>query len=175
MPSADQVVLTRGGYEMMKQKLRYLKTDRIQEVTAKLEKARGFGDLSENAEYAAAKEEQSQLDKQINDLQATLSGSVKIKDNENLDTSRVGIGVVVTLEDLDHDNKIYKYMLVGSEELSILADIQSDLSVQCISQKSPVGHAILNETQGSIVEVKIPKGTRNLKIISIDKPEETEF
>ena len=175
MPSADQVVLTRGGYEMMKQKLRYLKTDRIQEVAAKLEKARGFGDLSENAEYAAAKEELSQLDKQINDLQATLSGSVKIKDNEDLDTSRVGIGVVVTLEDLDHDNKIYKYMLVGSEELSILADIQSDLSVQCISQKSPVGHAILNETQGSIVEVKIPKGTRNLKIISIDKPEETEF
>ncbi|MBQ9896767.1 MAG: transcription elongation factor GreA, partial [Synergistaceae bacterium] len=112
----EQVVLTRGGYEMMKQKLRYLKTDRIQEVAAKLEKARGFGDLSENAEYAAAKEEQSQLDKQINNLQATLSGSIKIKDNENLDTSRVGIGVVVTLEDLDNNNKIYKYMLVGSEE-----------------------------------------------------------
>ncbi|MBQ9896267.1 MAG: GreA/GreB family elongation factor, partial [Synergistaceae bacterium] len=114
-------------------------------------------------------------DKQINDLQATLSGSIKIKDNENLDTSRVGIGVVVTLEDLDNNNKIYKYMLVGSEELSILADIQSDLNVQCISQKSPVGHAILNEPAGTVVEVKIPRGTRNLKIVSIDKPEETDF
>lgn len=173
MPNTDQIVLTRGGYEMMRKKLKYLKTDRIQEVAQKLEKARGFGDLSENAEYAAAKEEQSHLNAQIDELQATLSGNVHIKDSETLDTSRVGIGVVVTLEDQDQSGKIYKYMLVGSEELSILVDIPSN--VQCISQKSPVGHAIMNETPDTFVEVKTPRGTRHLKIISIDKPEETEF
>ena len=158
--------MTRSGYERLTEELTHLRTQGRQEVARKLEEARAFGDLSENAEYAAAKEEQAKLEDRILDLEATLS-KVTVIDEEKLDTNRVGVGLRITLEDLDKPGKVYTYDLVGSEELS--GGTNSAGSVQKISQKSPVGQAITGHVVGEEITVKIPRGFRKLKIKAIDK------
>ena len=158
--------MTRSGYERLSEELTHLRTTKRQEIARQLEEARAFGDLSENAEYAAAKEEQAKLEDRISDLEVTLS-KVTVIDEEKLDTTRVGVGLRITLEDLDHAGKLYTYDLVGSEELSGAAF--SPEGVQRISQKSPVGQAIIGHSVGSEVIVKIPRGVRKLKIAAIEK------
>ena len=167
----NQVVVTRSGYENLVAELTQLRTVRRQEVARQLEEARAFGDLSENAEYAAAKDEQSKVESRILELEMTL-GKVSVVDEEKLDTNRVSIGLTVTLEDLDAPGKTYTYTLVGSEELSSTGDApHGDPSVQRISQRSPVGQAILGHTVGDEVTVKIPRGVRHLKIAAIGRAE----
>ncbi len=158
--------MTRSGYERLSEELTNLRTHGRQEVAKKLEEARAFGDLSENAEYAAAKEEQAKLEDRIADLENTLS-KVTVIDETKLDTTRAGVGLRITLEDLDHGGKHYTYDLVGSEELSGAAF--SEGGIQRISQKSPVGQAITGHLVGDEVLVKIPRGTRKLKIFAIEK------
>ncbi len=162
--SDEQVVLTRSGYERLREELSQLRTSGRQEVAKELEFARGLGDLSENAEYQAAKDKQSQIEGRIMELENLLS-KVNVIDEENLDTNRVAIGLTVTLEDLSN-GKIYTYSLVGSEELSSASNEEGP---QKISQKSPVGQAILGHIAGEEVSVKIPRGMRKLKIVSIGR------
>ena len=162
----DTHEMTRSGYERLSEELTNLRTQGRQEVAKKLEEARAFGDLSENAEYAAAKEEQARLEDRIADLENTLSKAVVI-DETKLDTNRAGVGLRITLEDLDRGGKQYTYDLVGSEELSGAAF--SEGGIQRISQKSPVGQAITGHLVGEEVIVKIPRGTRKLKILAIEK------
>ena len=158
--------ITRSGYERLSEELTNLRTAGRLEVAKKLEEARAFGDLSENAEYAAAKEEQAKLEDRIHDLEETLS-KVTVIDEEKLDTTRAGVGLRVTIKDLDREGKLYTYEIVGSEELSG-ASVSSS-GVQRISQKSPVGQAILGHVIGEEVIVKIPRGTRRLRITAIEK------
>ena len=158
--------MTRSGYERLTEELTNLRTIGRQEVAKKLEEARAFGDLSENAEYAAAKEEQAKLEDRISDLEITLS-KVTVIDEDKLDTNKVGVGLRITLADMDHNGKKYTYDLVGSEELSCAAF--SAGGIQRISQKSPVGQAITGHAIGDEVLVKIPRGTRKLKIVAINK------
>ncbi len=162
----SQVILTRSGHKKLVEELTHLKTTGRQEVARLLEVARGFGDLSENAEYAAAKEEQSKVESRILELE-TMLGNVTVVDEEKLDTSRVAIGLTVQLEDLDSPGKTYTYALVGSEELSSLGTTANGF--QRISQRSPVGQAIIGRSPGEEVEFKIPRGTRRLKILSITR------
>ena len=162
----DTHEMTRKGYERLSEELTNLRTQGRQEIAKKLEEARAFGDLSENAEYAAAKEEQAKLEDRIADLENTLS-KVIVVDEAQLDTNRAGIGLRITLEDLDNAGKQYTYDLVGSEELSGAAF--SAGGIQRISQKSPVGQAISGHLIGEEVIVKIPRGTRRLKIVAIEK------
>ena len=121
---SDTHEMTRSGYERLSQELTTLRTQGRQEIAKKLEEARAFGDLSENAEYAAAKEEQAKLEDRIMDLELTLS-KVTVIDESQLDTTRAAVGLRITLEDLDKGGKQYTYDLVGSEELSGAA-ISSD-------------------------------------------------
>ena len=158
--------MTRSGYERLSEELTHLRTVRRLEVAKQLEEARAFGDLSENAEYAAAKEEQAKLEDRILDLESTLS-KVTVIDEEKLDTTRAGVGLKVTIKDLDRDNKEFTYEIVGSEELSG-ASVSSS-GVQRISQKSPVGQAVTGHIVGDEVHVKIPRGTRRLRITAIEK------
>ena len=162
------VVVTRSGYEDMTAELTHLRTVRRQEVARQLEEARAFGDLSENAEYAAAKEEQSKLEGRILELESIL-GKVSVVDEAKLDTGRVAIGLTVTLDDLDRPGTSHTYMLVGSEELSSASGPAG--TMQRISQKSPVGQAILGRAVGDEVLVKIPRGTRRLRIAAISRGE----
>lgn len=158
--------MTRSGYERLSEELTHLRTARRLEVAKQLEEARAFGDLSENAEYAAAKEEQAKLEDRIHDLEETLS-KVTVIDEDKLDTTKAGVGLRVSIKDLDHEGKIYTYEIVGSEELSGAAVSAS--GIQRISQKSPVGQAVSGHVVGDEVIVRIPRGTRRLRITAIEK------
>ncbi len=158
--------MTRSGYERLSEELTHLRTARRLEVAKQLEEARAFGDLSENAEYAAAKEEQAKLEDRIHDLEETLS-KVTVIDEDKLDTTKAGVGLRVSIKDLDHEGKIYTYEIVGSEELSGAAVSAS--GIQRISQKSPVGQAVSGHVVGDEVVVRIPRGTRRLRITAIEK------
>lgn len=162
----NQVVVTRDGYERLSAELVELRTVRRLEVARQLEEARAFGDLSENAEYAAAKDDQTKVETRILELE-TLLAKTRIVDEEKLDTNKVSIGLTVTLQDLSSSRKRYTYMIVGSEELSSPGEIPHQ--IQRISQKSPVGQAILGHVMGDEVYVKIPKGMRHLKIVKIER------
>ena len=162
----NQVVVTRDGYERLSAELVDLRTVCRLEVARQLEEARAFGDLSENAEYAAAKDEQTKVETRILELE-TMLAKTRIVDEEKLDTNKVSIGLTVTLQELTPPKKRYTYTIVGSEELSSSND--SPHETQRISQKSPVGQAILGHVVGDEVYVKIPKGTRHLKIVKIER------
>jgi transcription elongation factor GreA len=154
----NDATMTRSGYERLSAELIELRTERRAEIARQLEEARSFGDLSENAEYASAKEEQSKLEARILQLEVQLS-KARILDEETLDTKKVSLGLTVTLEEMTPPSKQYTYTIVGSEE--------ADPKTHSISQKSPVGQAILGKTVGEEVYVKIPKGVRHLKIVEI--------
>ncbi len=156
--SDNQPVMTRSGHERLSAELVELRTERRGEVARQLEEARAFGDLSENAEYAAAKEELNKLETRILQLEMQLS-KAKIIDEDKLDTNKVSIGLTVTVQEMTAPKKQYTYTLVGSEE--------ANPKTSCISQKSPVGQAILGHTTGDDVYVRTPKGLRHLKIIDI--------
>lgn len=155
--NADAEIMTREGYEKLKTELSVLRTDRRLEVAKKLEEARAFGDLSENAEYHAAKEEQEKLEGRISRLEYKLN-KARIVDIDDLDTSHVNLGTTITLRDLDK-NALFTYMLVGTEE--------SDPKENKISASSPVGKAIAGKTVGDEVSVRVPRGIRRLKIEEI--------
>ncbi|MDR2522700.1 MAG: transcription elongation factor GreA [Synergistaceae bacterium] len=154
----NEATMTRNGYERLSAELVELRTERRAEIARQLEEARSFGDLSENAEYAAAKEEQSKLEARILQLEMQLS-KAKVLDEDNLDTKKVSLGLTVTLREMTPPSKSYTYTLVGSEE--------ADPKTSCISQKSPVGQAILGKSVGDEVFVKVPKGVRHMKITKI--------
>ncbi len=151
------IPMTREGYEELKKELIFLRTERRAEVSRKLEEARGFGDLSENAEYHAAKEEQAQVEARIHWLDSRLS-KAKILDVTNMDTSKVVLGTTVTFLDLERE-KEFSYTIVSSEE--------SDPKKNRVSASSPVGQALLGKESGEEVQVRVPKGTRTLKILDI--------
>ncbi len=162
----DTNEMRRSSYDALSEQLTELRTEQRLEIARKLEEARAHGDLSENAEYAAAKEEQAQLEDKILHLENILNNA-KIVDEEKIDTTKVGIGLKVTLEDLDNPGKTYTYTLVGSEELAIIGIPSGEM--QSISQKSPVGQAITDHKVGDEVSVKIPRGIRHLKITAIER------
>jgi len=153
----EQIILTREGYEKLRSELIQLRSEGRQEISRMLEEARSFGDLSENAEYQAAKEAQAKLESRIQWLEYQLS-KAKIVDSKNLDTSKVSLGTKVTLLDLDSKKEL-SYTIVGSEE--------SDPKANRISAASPVGQAVLGKSAGEEVVVKVPKGTRKFRIQKI--------
>ncbi|MDR1021272.1 MAG: transcription elongation factor GreA [Synergistaceae bacterium] len=155
--NSDVEIMTRSGYEKLKTELTLLRTDMRLEVANKLEEARAFGDLSENAEYHAAKEEQEKLEGRISRLEYKLN-KAKIIDFDDLDTSHANLGTTITIQDLDKNNS-FTYMLVGTEE--------SDPKENKISVSSPVGKAIIGKAVGDEVSVRVPKGLRRLKILEI--------
>jgi transcription elongation factor GreA len=157
IPEEKYIPMTREGYEELKQELVFLRTERRAEVARKLEEARGFGDLSENAEYHAAKEEQAQMESRIHWLDSRLS-KAKILNTADMDTSKVALGTTVTFMDLERSTE-FSYTIVSSEE--------SDPKKNRVSASSPVGQALLGKETGEEVHVRVPKGTRSLKILNI--------
>ena len=149
--------LTPEGKKQLEEKLHYLKTVKRPEVVKKIGIAREYGDLSENAEYDAAKEEQATLESQIADIESTLLNAVIIK-KSNIDTSKVSIGTKVKLYDLEFDEEV-EYKIIGSDE--------SDPKNGIISNVSPVGSALLGHKVDDIVTVKTPNGEIKFKILSI--------
>ena len=137
--------MTREGYEKLKAELVSLRSDGRSEVAAKLEEARAFGDLSENAEYHAAKEEQEKLENRILQLEYQLS-KAQIVEAHDIDTSDVRLGTTVTLEKLYH-KKTYVNTLVGNEK--------AHSKENRISAASPVGKAVMGHKKGDRVTVHV--------------------
>lgn len=153
----DRIVMTREGYEKLKSELVSLRGDGRVEIAAKLEEARAFGDLSENAEYHAAKEEQEKLENRISLLEYQLS-KAKIVETEDIDTSVASLGTTVTIEDLDL-KKTFVYTLVGTEE--------ADIKENRISAASPVGKATIGKSKDEEYIARTPRGIRHLKLKKI--------
>ncbi len=149
--------MTKQGYEALVEKLRKCKAFDRQNIIKEIEVARGFGDISENAEYEAAKEKQSLVEKQIKELEQKLAHAMVI-DTSALSSDRVIFGATVYLEDLDRNEKMY-YQIVGMDE--------ADVDQGKISINSPIARALIGKEEGDCVEVHAPGGVRNYSILEI--------
>ena len=154
---SDEIVMTREGYEKFKAELIQHRSEDRHEIARMLEEARGFGDLSENAEYHSAKEAQGKLETRIQWLEYQLS-KAKVVDPGDIDPTKAGLGTTVTLLDLDGNNQL-SYTIVGSEE--------SDPAANRISVNSPVGQAVIGKAVGEELVVRVPKGMRKFLIKEI--------
>ena len=150
-------VLTEEGKKQLEQKLEEYKTVKRPEVIKKIGLAREFGDLSENAEYDAAKEEQARIESEIQEMEAKLRNCVIIGD---VDTSMVNLGCKVTVFDETFEEEV-EYQIVGSTESNPLEGR--------ISNESPVGIALLGKKVGDVASVETPTGVCILKVLKISK------
>ena len=157
---AKEVVVTHEGYKKLEQELDSLRTVKRKEVAEKIKVARGYGDLSENAEYDAAKEEQAIVDALIADLEATLKVA-RIIDDDDLSAGTVSIGMRVRiLAEGDDEDEAEEYDITGSTE--------ADMDMNRISDESPVGAALVGHKAGDEVEVTLPNGNIiDYKILSV--------
>ncbi len=155
--SDKKTVLTYDGLKARQEELRVLKTIKRKEVADKIKEARGQGDLSENAEYDSAKEEQAEIEARIVALEKMLANAVVI-DEEDIDKDVIGFGSTVTLLDKEF-NEVETYTLVGSAE--------ADPAAGRISNESPLGLALLGKKQGEVVTIEAPAGTLEFEIMEI--------
>jgi transcription elongation factor GreA len=157
---ARETVLTPEGLKELKKKIDFLSGDRRREVAERIKEAREFGDISENAEYDDAKNEQAMLEKQIADLEEKLRNA-RIIDEKDVDTDVVSIGATVHVKD-QKTEKSTKFKIVGSAE--------ANPSESRLSNESPVGRALLGHKRGETVTVPVPRGpARKLKITKIER------
>jgi transcription elongation factor GreA len=153
------ITLTREGRDKIVRELEYLKNTKRREIAKALAEARAHGDLSENAEYDAAKESQAMNEKKIAELEGTLARA-RIMDDTDMPKDEALLGAKVNVRDTDTAEE-FEYMLVAEEE--------SDFAENKISVSSPVGKALLGHKAGEVVEVKVPAGAIIYEIISISR------
>lgn len=151
-----EVLLTEKGKKELEERLAYLKSTKRHEVSEKIKEARGFGDLSENAEYDAAKEEQAAVEGEIVELEQKLRTAKVIADV--LDLSTVTIGCFVKVKRVDNGNE---------NEFQIVGTTESDFRNNRISNESPVGKAVLGRSKGDEVLVDSPKSKYAIVITDI--------
>ena len=150
--------LTKVGSEKLRVELKRLKTEDRPRIIQAIAEARAHGDLSENAEYHAAREAQSFAEGRIKDVEATLSNSEIIDVASLPPTDRVVFGATVELEPEEGGNKVV-YQLVG--------DAEADIKVGLISISSPIARAMVGKSEGDTVEVAAPNGVRSYEIVSV--------
>ena len=155
----DNKVLTKEGLNKLKEELEYLKTEKRPQVSERIKSAKELGDLSENAEYHAAKESQGMLEAKISRLKNLLSNA-RVLDESILDTSKVLVLSKVKIKNVANKAEM-TYTLVAPTE--------SDLSKGKISVKSPIGKGLLGCSVGDIAEVKVPTGVMKFEIIEISR------
>ncbi len=153
----DISYLTEEGYEKLKNELEYLKTKGRENVAKAIAEAREKGDLSENAEYDAAKDAQGMLEMKINEMEKTLA-SARIIDKSQLDTSAVTVLSKVTIKN-SKTNKEIQYMLVSESE--------ADVRQKKISVTSPIGKGLLGKSIGEVAQVQTPSGIIEFEIVDI--------
>ncbi len=157
---AQEVYLTRAGFEKLSQELGYLTTKERKKISKAIGEARLLGDISENAEYDAAKDAQAHCEARIAELELKLS-NVRIIEDQNIPSDKIYIGAIVTLKDLDQ-NKSLKYMLVSPEEASI--------EENKVSFSSPIGKGLMGKPADLVVDIEIPDGKKRFKILKIERP-----
>lgn len=155
----NRVYLTKEGYEKIRSELVRLQTEDRPNVIAAIKKAREFGDLSENAEYHAAKERQAFLENKIASLQTKLTNS-EIVDETQIPKDKVYLGATVKMKDQKTGDNI-QYKLVSTDE--------ADYSENKISTESPIGKALLGKAVSDVVEIQVPVGTLTYEILEITR------
>ena len=159
MADKKRNIMTEEGLRKLQEQLDFLVGVRRNEVAHKIEVARGFGDLSENAEYDEAKKEQGQLEEEIARLTKVISTAVVVADSE-ISTDKVSVGTTVKVQDVDSGD-VYEYAIVGAEE----ADPYEDK----ISNESPVGAGLMGAAKGQTVEIEVPMGLLRYKVLDIKR------
>lgn len=153
-----KTVFTREDYNKLSEELNRLKTEGRDDIAEKIKEARSHGDLSENAEYDEAMNEQAKMEAEIAKLEADLRNAT-ILDEEELTTESVRIGSKVKLFDMEYDEEV-EYKILG----------KSDIDNGIISDLSPVGAAVMGKKVGDIAEVHAPNGkTIKMKVLAISK------
>ena len=153
---ADQFYMTQEGYEAAKKQLEYLQTVKRAEIVERIAEARSHGDLSENAEYDAARNEQAANEGEIAELDYKVKNAVIIEETD--DNSIVHIGSAVTVYDEEMEEEV-TYTIMGTTEVDAMRNI--------VSNESPVGAALLGHKKGERVTVKAPDGDYILKVLKI--------
>ncbi len=155
--TSERIPISKEGYEKLKAQLDQMKNEDMPRIAEQIAQARSFGDLSENAEYDAAREAQGMLQAKINDLQDKLARAL-IVDKSNLPTDRVVFGSKVRVVDLDINDE-EDYILVGPGD--------EDYDLNMILLTSPIGQGLIGKKVGETAEISIPRGTLKLRILEI--------
>ena len=156
---AEEILLTQEGYDKIVAEHEYLVAVGRKEVAERLKEAISYGDISENAEYDSAKDEQAEIEERILKLEAMIRQAKIIEEND-MPKDQVSVGVKVEVEYMDSGN-VAEYTIVGSTE--------ADPFEGRISNESLVGQNLLGKKVGDIVEIVVPDGTMHLKVKSINK------
>ena len=152
-------IMTYAGLKKLEDELEDLKVNRRKEVAQKIKEAKEQGDLSENAEYDAAKEEQADIEARIVELEKILKNA-EVIDEDEVGSDIISVGCSVKVLDVEFDDEL-TFTVVGSTEANSLKGL--------ISNESPLGNALLGKKQGEIVEVESPAGMIQYKIIEIQR------
>lgn len=152
-------ILTYAGLKALEDELENLKVVKRKEVAAKIKEAREQGDLSENAEYDAAKDEQRDIEARIDELEQILKNAEVVVEDE-VDSDKINIGCTVAVYDEEFDEEI-EFKIVGSTEANSLQGK--------ISNESPVGKALIGAHTGDVVEVEMPSGIMKYKVLEIQR------
>lgn len=155
--SDKEVILTSDGLKRLEEELENLKSVKRREVAERIKVAIGYGDISENSEYEDAKNEQAFIEGRIITLEKMLRNA-RIINSDEIDTNVVSVGVTVIVEDMEFGD-VMEYTIVGTAE--------SDPLNNKISNESPVGKAIIGKSKGAVVDVNVPAGVIQYKIIDI--------
>ena len=155
--------ITAEGLKALKDRLEYLKTTGRAQISELIATARSFGDLSENAEYDAAKDQQAKMEGEIVALEAAIRTAVVVSDEE-ITNEKVNVGTTVRVLDQDEDFED-EYRIVGPHE--------ADPMNNAISIDSPVGAALIGKRKGDELTIEIPGGLSHLKVLSIERTERT--
>ena len=154
---SDIIYLSKKGYEDLKNELNKLKTIDRPHVINQIAEARDKGDLSENAEYDAAKEAQGLLEARISKLEIDLSNS-RIIDESKLDDSKVSLLSKVTIKNISNNTKM---------TYAIVSESEADLAAKKISASSPIGKGLMGKVVNDVVDISVPNGTVKFKILNI--------
>lgn len=155
----SDIYLTRSGHQKLMQELEHLKTVKRRQLSKAIGEARSHGDISENAEYDAAKDAQGLNEKKISELEDKLA-SARILDDANISSDEVLIGATVKLKDLDSDEEL---------EYTLVSEMEADYESGKISVTSPIGISLLNHKLDEEIDIKIPAGILRYKILKISR------
>ena len=151
----DKIPMTINGYENLQAEIKRLKTTERPQIIAAIAEARKHGDLSENAEYHAAKEQQSHNEGRIQEVEDIIARANVIDVSKLDNDGKVIFGSTILLQNLDTDENV-KYKIVGKDE--------ADLKEKLIYFKSPIGMGLIGKNKGDLVEIKTPAGVKNFEI-----------
>ena len=155
----DEIYLTKDGHKKLLEELEHLKTVKRRELSKAIGEARAHGDISENAEYDAAKEAQALNERRIAELEEKLSRG-RILDDENIPKDEVLIGATVKLKDLNSEEEL---------EYTLVSEVEANYAEGKISITCPIGQGLLSHKENEIVEIKTPAGVLRYKILKISR------